>query len=474
MEMKRKFEKVTNEFLDRLREIAGTDHVLVPGDDIEPYTHDETEDLRFEPEAVVKPDQAQHVSEIMKLCSETGVPVTPRGGGTGLSGGALPVCGGLVLALERMNRILEIDTKNLMAVAEPGVITENLHNAVEDLDLFYPPDPASRGSCTLGGNLAECAGGPRTLKYGVTRDYVLGVEAVLPDGEIINTGGKLLKNVTGYNLTHLIVGSEGTLAVITKIILRLLPLPKFRSTLLAPFPSLDHATAALNSVFMNRVFPCAAEFMERDAVQAAEKMLERNFPYSDAEALLLLEVDGNDESAVQADIERAGQVCLDGGAADVLLAQGAAKQEQLWSVRRAVGEAVKKFSAYREEDTVAPRARLPELVAAIKQIAKKHGIKTICYGHAGDGNIHCNIVKSAMSASDWEDKLPVAIRELHTTVVAMGGTLSGEHGIGCLQNNNLNVAIGPAELRLMKKIKQAFDPDGMLNPGKIFPDGEQD
>ena len=254
--------------------------------------------------------------------------------------------------------------------------------------------------------------------------------------------------------------------------MRLIPLPRLRRTLLAPFPSLDHATAALNAIFLNRIFPCAAEFMERDAIENAVKMLGRTFPFSDAQALLLIEIDGDHDQALQSDIERAGQVCLDGGAVDVLLAESTAKQEQLWSVRRAMGEAVKKHSAYREEDTVVPRSKLPELVRAIKDVAARHGIKTICYGHAGDGNIHCNIVKSAMSESEWKNRLPGAITELHKIVIAMGGTLSGEHGIGCLQNNHLPLALGPAELRLMRDIKNVFDPLGILNPGKVFPDAD--
>jgi len=466
------FNPVTQQIISQLERIAGGEHVLTSSFGIEPYAHDETEDLRFAPEAVVRPRTAEQISEIMRVCSAGRVPVTPRGGGTGLSGGALPVRGGIVLSLERMNGILEIDTKNFMAVCEPGVITQNLHEAAEALGLFYPPDPASRASCTLGGNLAECAGGPRTLKYGVTRDYVRGLEAVLPNGDIIKTGGKLLKNVTGYDLTQLLIGSEGTLAVITKIIVRLIPLPRLRRTLLAPFPSLDHATAALNAIFMHRIFPCAAEFMERDAIQNAVRMLDRPFPCSDAHALLLLELDGDVETVIQADIERAGQACLDGGASDVLVAESQAKQEQLWSVRRAMGEAVKKHSAYREEDTVVPRAMLPDLVRAIKDVAARHGIRTICYGHAGDGNIHCNIVKSALSEQEWKTKLPGAVTELHKIVVAMGGTLSGEHGIGCLQNNHLPLAVGRAELELMKGIKKVFDPLGILNPGKVFPDND--
>lgn len=462
--------KVTGQVLEKLRKIVGERYTLTVADDIEPYTHDETEDFRFTPEVVVKPSATAEVSEIMRLCSAERIPVTPRGGGTGLSGGALPLCGGVVLSLERMNRIIEIDTDNFMAVVEPGVITEVFQTAVEEHDLFYPPDPASKGSCTLGGNLAECAGGPRALKYGVTRDYVYGVEAVLPNGDIISTGGKLLKNATGYDLTHLIVGSEGTLAIITKMILKLRPLPRYRNTMLAPFPSLDHATAALNRIYMKRIFPCSAEFMEKSAVEAAEKMLERKFPCDAAAAMLLIDVDGDDKDQVRTDTERAGEVCLEGGALDVLIADSTAKQENLWQLRRSIGEAVKKISAYREEDTVVPRAKLPDLMRAIKDISARHGITTVCYGHAGDGNIHCNIIKGDVSQEYWKDRLPVAVEELHRTVVAMGGTLSGEHGIGCLQKNNMPRAVGPAELQLMRDIKRVFDPNGILNPGKVLPD----
>jgi glycolate oxidase len=448
---------------------VGEKYVFTGGDDMEPYTHDESEDLRYAPDAVVKPGSTAEVSAVLRRCWERNIAVTPRGGGTGLSGGALCVEGGVCLSLERMNKILEIDTANLMAVVQPGVIVQTLHEEVEKLGLLYPPDPASRGSCMIGGNLAECAGGARAMKYGVTKDYVLGVEAVLPDGGVIRSGGKLLKNVTGYNLTQLLIGSEGTLAVITEIILKLIPRPRFRRTLLAPFGSLEQAALSLNSIFMNHITPAAVEFMERDAIQSAERMLGRSFPYSNAEALLLIELDGNDTETMSREMERVGEVLLGGGAEDVLVAESEAKQNDMWDMRRSLGEAVKKISAYKEEDTVVPRAQLPELMRVLKEISKKHGFTTICYGHAGDGNIHANIVKDGMDDAKWRGELPMLIGDIFRAVVGMGGTISGEHGIGFTQKMYLPLALGAREIELMKAIKRVFDPKGILNPKKIFP-----
>ncbi len=456
--------------IECFRELIGEKYVVCGGDEIEPYTHDESEDLRFVPDVVLKPGTTGEISAIMKRCCERGIAVTPRGGGTGLSGGALCVSGGVCLSLERMNNILEIDTANLMAVVQPGVIVQTLHETVEDRGLMYPPDPASRGSCTIGGNLAECAGGARAMKYGVTKDYVLGVEAVLPDGEVIRTGGKLLKNVTGYNLTQLLIGSEGTLAIITEIILKLIPRPHYRRTLLAPFGSLTAAAAALNAIFMKHITPAAVEFMERDAIQSAERMLGRSFPYSSSEALLLIELDGNDVEMITKEAEMVGEVLLEGGAEDVLMADSDARQNEMWEMRRSLGEAVKKISAYKEEDTVVPRAQLPELMRALKKISKQHGFTTICYGHAGDGNIHANIVKDGMSDEKWRGELPVLISDIHRSVVDMGGMISGEHGIGYTQKIYLPIALSNREIELMKSIKNVFDPKGILNPGKIFPD----
>jgi glycolate oxidase len=465
-----KFNKITAEIIRRLSDIVGDKNLLVEKHDIEPYSHDETEDFVFFPEVVAKPVSTQEISEILQLCHDNFIPVTTRGGGTGLSGGALPVRGGVVLSTERMNRILEIDRENFMVTAQPGVITHNLHQAVEAEGLFYPVDPASKESCTIGGNVAECSGGPRAVKYGVTRDYVYGLTCVLPDGRVFKTGGKLLKNVTGYNLTQLIVGSEGTLCVVTEIILKLLPLPQFKRTMLAPFDSLSEAAKALTRIFNAKIIPSAAEFIEQKAIKAAEDKLGKPFPHSDKAALLLFEIDGDRADILDAQAERIGEICVEHGAIDVFVADNPEKQAELWQMRRNIGEAVKSIAIYKEEDTVVPRAMLPALVEKITAISDKYGILTISYGHAGDGNIHVNIIKKNISDDDWNNKLPHVIEELFREVVILGGSISGEHGIGWVQKNYLPLALSPVEIELMRKIKEAFDPRGILNPGKLLPD----
>jgi len=462
--------RITDDIREQLRSIAGADAVTSDHNDLVTYGQDETEDLLFEPEVVVKPGTTQQVSAILVLATKHRIPVTPRAGGTGLSGGALPVQGGILLSMERFNRILEIDERNLQAVVEPGVITQKLQEAVEELGLYYPPDPASRGSCHIGGNLAECAGGPHAVKYGVTKDYVLGIEAVLPDGEIFTTGARVLKNVTGYNLTQLIVGSEGTLAVITKVMLRLIPLPRYRKVLLVAFASLEDAASAVVTIFQRGIIPSAIEFLERAAVKAAEERQGKRFPNGEAAAQLLIEVDGYHEEPLSEEVQAIAEAVEAHHAVDVLLAEDRAKVEEVWALRRGIGEAVKSISAYREEDTVVPRARLPELVTGAKRICGTHGLTTICYGHAGDGNVHINILKDQMDQQTWERVIDPAIRELFAFVVSLGGTLSAEHGIGYSQKSYLPLAVSEAELRLMQGIKDLFDPHGILNPGKVFPD----
>jgi len=468
--MKNCYSKITPDLIKKLTSIVSPENIITPEGDIEPYSHDETEDLRFQPEVAVKPTSTAQVSEILKLCFEKNIPVTPRGGGTGLSGGALPIYGGLVLSLEKMNKILEIDTANLMAVVEPGVITQIFQEEVEKIGLFYPPDPASKGSCLLGGNVAECAGGPRALKYGVTKDYIYGLEVVLASGEIINTGGKLLKNVSGYNLTQIIIGSEGTLGIVTKIIIKLVPLPLFRKTLLVPFDDLEKGAYALTQIFFNRIIPCAAEFIDKKAIQALETKQGKTFPYSDSEALLLLQVDGNDENLMEKEIEKIGEVCLNCGAVDVFVADNKEKQEELWKMRRGLSEAVKSISVYREEDTVVPRAKLPELMKMLREIEKKYDINIICYGHAGDGNIHANVIKDKMPDEKWNQVLPEVVKEIFEEVVKLGGSISGEHGIGYVQKEYMPIALSEIELKLMREIKRVFDPKNILNPGKMFPE----
>ena len=450
---------------------------LLPGavfadeDQIRLCASDHTEDFCFPPEVVLQPTETAQISAILKYCNEHLLPVTVRGAGTGLSGGALPVHGGVLLDMRRMNRILRIDTENFQVTAEPGVITQVLQEAVRAKGLFYPPDPASRGSCFIGGNIAENSGGPRAVKYGVVKDYVLNLEIVLPDGTVMWTGANVLKNATGYNLTQLIVGSEGTLAVVTKIVLRLIPAVTQDILLLAPFKSSYDACRAVNDILLAGHNPSALEFMERDALLFAMKYNPAaafDLP-QDIEAHLLIEVDGHDAEQLFKTAEGIMAVLEKYETGDVLLAESAAQKEQLWMLRRKVGEAVKSHSIYKEEDTVVPRACLPQLLATVKKLGRQYGFRSVCYGHAGDGNLHVNIVKENMSDTAWKEELPKAIRELFAAVVAMGGTISGEHGIGLVQKEYLGIALPEAALQLMKSIKQVFDPRGILNPGKIFP-----
>jgi glycolate oxidase len=467
---KNPFNQVTPELITRLEEAVGKKFVRADDEARERFASDETEDLVFMPEVVVLPQDTGAVSAVMEIATEANVPVTPRGAGTGLSGGALPVFGGIVLCTAELKNIVEIDKANLMAVVEPGVILQEFQEAVEEVGLFYPPDPASRGSCFIGGNLAESSGGPRAVKYGVTKDYVVGVEAVLPNGQIVRHGGKLLKNATGYNLTQLLIGSEGTLAVITKVLVRLIPLPQHRSMLLVPFDSLEDCARAVPAVMNAGIIPAVLELMERDALKITEKHLDTTIPNSDAAAQLLVELDGDDPDAIARSAERVCEIVMAEGASDVLLADTSAKMNELWSMRRAIGEAVKSVSVYKEEDTVVPRNNIVPLLKGVKEIAARYGIRAVCYGHAGDGNLHVNILKMDMTDDRWNTQLDPAIREIFELTVSLGGLISGEHGIGWVQKKYLPIALTEAELDIMKRIKSAFDPAGILNPGKIFPD----
>lgn len=431
---------------------------------------DQTEDLKHLPEVVLTPSTTEEVSAIMRYCNTHQIPVTPRGAGTGLSGGALPVHGGVVLDMKLFNKILFLDKENFQLTTEPGVITEELQNFVKAAGLMYPPDPASKGSCFIGGNVSENSGGPRAVKYGVVKDYVLNLEVVLPNGEIIWTGANVLKNATGYNLTQLLVGSEGTLGVITKIVLRLIPVVSHDLLLLVPFRKATEACKAVNEIFLAGVLPSALEFMERDAVAWAMKYVQQSVVHlpDDIEAHLLIEVDGNDLNLLYAEMDKINEVVQRYDIDEALFADSHEQKQMLWNLRRKVGEAVKSNSIYKEEDTVVPRAKLPELLSTVKRIGKDYGFQSVCYGHAGDGNLHVNIVKSTMSDDDWQNKLPKGIRKLFEAVVQMGGTISGEHGIGLVQKNYMDIAFNNVQLQLMKDIKNVFDPNGILNPGKIF------
>jgi glycolate oxidase len=433
------------------------------------HSHDQTEDLSFLPQVVFKPKTTEEVSQIVKFCNENKISITPQGARTGLSGGALPVHGGVALSLEKMNRIIHIDEKNLQVTVEPAVITQVLQEEVAKKGLYYAPDPSSRGSCFIGGNIAENAGGPRAVKYGVTKDFVLNLEVVLPNGEIIWTGANTLKNSTGYNLTQLMVGSEGTLGVITKAVLKLLPLPTKDLLMLVPFNSAEKACEAVSAVFRAGVIPSALEFMERDAIEWTMKYVDATVPLTDdVQAHLLIEVNGNDENVLMNECEIISEVMMQFECGEILFADTQAQKDALWLLRRRVGEAVKSHSVYKEEDTVVPRYELPTLLKGVKQIGEKYGFTSVCYGHAGDGNLHINIIKGDLSDDVWNNDLPKAIREIFELTVKLGGTLSGEHGIGYVQKGYMDIAFTPIHLNLMKQIKHLFDPNNIMNPGKIF------
>lgn len=453
-------------------------HIIPPerlhelGEVLDRNSVDETEDLFFRPNLVAEPISTKEVSELLELAHQHDIPVTAAGARTGLSGGALAVKGGLALSLRRMDKILKIDEVNHQAIVQPGVITEVLQNAAAEKGLFYAVDPASRGTCTIGGNLAENSGGPRAVKYGVTKDWVLNLEVVLADGSVIETGANTLKNSTGYNLTGLMIGSEGTLGVITKATLKLLPLPQFQALMFVPFETTESACSAVSSVFRAGVMPSAMEFMERDAMRLAQEFT-GNFELElkdEHVAYLLVEVDGFSAEDLMPQCEKMLPVFEENGCGEILFANSAAEQEKLWFLRRRVGEAVKAESIYKEEDTVVPRGLLPELMKAVKRIGDEYDFRSICYGHAGDGNLHINILKDSISDERWNSELPQAISELFEEVVKMGGTLSGEHGIGLVQSPYMRIACSEAQLGVMKAVKKALDPKGILNPGKIFPE----
>ena len=435
---------------------------------------DETEDLSFPPDVVVEPESTDEVSKLLAWANRHAFPVTAAGARTGLSGGALPVKGGMAMSMRRMNRIWSIDTLNHQAVVGPGVITEELSNAAEAHGLMYAVDPASRGTCTIGGNIAENSGGPRAVKYGVTKDWVLNLEVVLADGRVIETGANTLKNSTGYNLTQLMVGSEGTLGIVTKATLKLLPLPRHQALMLVPFSSAEDACAAVAAIFQSGAMPSALEFMERDAIVLAQTYAGVSEPAlsPDDAAHLIVEVDGFSAQDLMPQCERILPVLEAHRCGEVLFAESASEKEKLWFLRRRVGEAVKAESVYKEEDTVVPRGELPALLRKVKSVGVKHGFRTVCYGHAGDGNLHVNILRDDLGLEEWERMLPSAIRELFQEVVRLGGTLSGEHGIGWVQRGYMDLACSPAQLDLMRTIKAVFDPQGILNPGKVFPDRE--
>ena len=463
------YNTINAELLAEIRTIVGEDALITNTIDLEPYSHDETEDLHFYPEVVAKPGTVEQVSALLSLCNENGIPVTARGAGTGLSGGALPIKGGLLIAMERFNHILEIDEQNLQATVEPGVITEVFMNAVAEKGLLYPVDPASKGSCFIGGNVSHGSGGPRVVKYGTIREYILNLQVVLPNGEVIWTGANTLKYASGYNLTQLMIGSEGTLGIITKIVTKLIPRPTQDALLLASFGTNESACGAVSAIFRAGVIPSALEFMERRGVEWVMEHDQLSFDLKDGiGAFLLIEVDGNNQDTIFADCEKINTVLEEFDCKEVLFADTAAQKEELWRLRRTMAVSVKSNTVYKEEDTVVPRAALPQLIKGIKATGAKYGFESVCYGHAGDGNLHVNIVKAGMSDEDWNNNLKAGIREIFELTVSLGGTLSGEHGIGLVQKEFMPIKYSEVHFELWRGIKKVFDPNGILNPGKIF------
>ena len=475
MSGERSYQPVTQEIAVQLQSIVGGKNIIF--NDVErmqDYSHDEVADPGYAhmPEVVVKPQSAQEISQIMRLANKYRIPVTPRGGGTGLSCGAVPVLGGILLSLDRMNRILEIDKENMMVVVEPGVVTREINIAVQEHGLFYAGYPMSFESCFIGGNVAENAGGGRAIKYGVTGHYVLGLEVVLPSGEIVEMGGKRLKDVTGYDIIHLMVGSEGTLGIFSKIILRLLPLPTATAVLLVPFENAAVAVAAFPKVIAHAgILPSSIEFMDSLSVETVYKFLGETPPRPDIGAMLLVEVDGTSREKVDGDCQKIGEQFLESGALDVYIGNTPTIERKMWNPRLKLAEAFKAICPVQSlEDIVVPTARIPDLITELERLSQKYDVLIPCYGHAGDGNLHATPVMKPETPLDvWKEKLPSLLTELYQEVYRLGGTISGEHGIGSKRASYLPLVMNPDLISLEEKIKQAFDPLNILNPGKIFP-----
>lgn len=453
-------------FAESLGQAVGAAFVLDTPADLERYAADALGQGR-RPGLVVLPADTGEVAAVMRLCHEHRVPVVVRGAGTGYTGGAVPAAGGVVLSVERLNRILEIDQVNLVATVEPAVITGDLQRAVEDVGLFYPPDPASLDRSSIGGNVAECAGGPRAFKYGTTKRYVLALEAVLPTGEVIRTGSKAVKNVVGYDLTQLLVGSEGTLAIITRIWLRLIPLPPARATALAAFGGIAGAVDAVSALIRRRVVPAAIELVDGDSLRAVEAYLQRAVAPSGTGAVVIIEADGT-PAAVDEEIARVVDACREAGALTVARAATEEARADLWTIRRALSPALKATGLVKiNHDVVVPRGRVPELFEEVARLKARYGLAIACFGHAGDGNIHVNIM---LPPGDAAQRALAAEAEqaLFERVVALDGSISGEHGIGFAKARFLRLELSEDQIALMLRVKAAFDPRGVLNPGKIF------
>jgi glycolate oxidase len=459
--------EVPKSVINEFESIVGPEHVLSSPEDLHAYSYDANPKYGSLPDMIVQPATTEEVAAVVKVVREKGLKVVPRGSGTGLSGGTVPSEGGVVVALSRMNQLLEIDEANLTATVQAGVVTQDLHNAVEEKGLFYPPDPGSKQISTMGGNVAEGAGGLRGLKYGVTRDYVLGLEAVLADGRILRTGGKAMKDVAGYDLTGLFVGSEGTLGIITEILVELVPLPKFKRTLLALYDNLDAAARSVSAIVANRIIPATLEFLDSGTIRMVEDYSQLGLP-TDAEALLLIEQDGSVPEAVNHDIEQISELCRAEGAREVKVADDS---EEAAALLQARGAAIPAMARARPtlilEDATVPRSKLAEMVEAIERIAEKHDVTIYTFGHAGDGNLHPTCLTDIRDEEELE-RVEAAFVEIFETALQLGGTITGEHGIGLSKAPYLEWKLGPVGVDVMKALKNALDPDNIFNPGKIF------
>jgi glycolate oxidase len=457
---------IEQHILTELSEVVGKDCLLTSPEDLICYSYDGTF-AEHTPDAVVSPSSTEQVSSVLEIAHREGIAVVPRGMASGLAAGTVPFGGGLVLNLTRMNHIVEIDHENLTATAQAGVITADLAAAAEAEGLFYPPDPASIRQASLGGNVACNAGGPRCLKYGVTGDYVMSLQAVLADGRVLHTGNKCIKDVTGYDLVHLLVGSEGTLAVITEVTVRLIPKPQTKRTALAIFADMGEASQIVNHILLAGVLPATLEIIDETAINCVEEYLHSGLDCT-AEAMLIVETDGDPETAAR-DIETVARVCRQGGARDVQIAQDEAESEELWRARRSVSPSLGRVRPNKlGEDIVVPRAAIPEMVRRIKRTSLKYDLPIVIFGHAGDGNLHPNILFDKRDEDEWH-RVEAAVGELFAAAVDLGGTLSGEHGVGVLKLPYLESALGPLAIEVMRAIKHALDPKGILNPGKVLP-----
>jgi glycolate oxidase len=462
------YSQVDQTILSKLSSIVGDENVSLSSEDLEKHSIDESPLKPHPPSVVVKPSTTHHVSEIMKLASQNRIPVTPQGSRTGLSGANHPVYGGIALDMEGMNKILELDEDNLMITVEPGVYVMDVHAAAAEMGLLYPPDPGEN-SGTIGGNINTNAGGMRAMKYGVTRDFVNGIEVVLPRGEVVEMGGKVVKDSTGYSLIDLIIGSEGTLGVVTKATLRLVPKPLYTALIYAPFESVDDAAKAVSEIIKRKVAPFALEFMTGHAVQTIERYLERKLPDNSHPAYLIVGVESNDEEQLMASLESAGEACLELGAVEVYLAETQKQQDEMWEARKAMADAYDAFYDVDEADICVPRSKVPEFVRLAMPLEEKYGVILVPVGHAGDGNIHWNVVRKEQGDEEWLQTIEGSIEDLIQLSISLGGTVSGEHGLGFTKKRFLPLKVGDTQVELMKGIKKLFDPENIMNPGKVFP-----